>query len=81
MNERVKFEGHLKVNEDKARMIRLRIEGLRDSIRDILDPLEDIADLKLDVAYEQMVELVGMWAEYKESLSKIAAAKKALGRL
>lgn len=80
MSERQKFKGRLRENEDRARVLRLRIVGLRDSVRDLLDPFEEIKELRVEVAAEQMLEMAGFHADYKGTLEKIAAIKKALGK-
>ena len=78
-DERYKFQGRLAEKERQVREYRLRIEGLRDSIRNILDPFEAFEALKVDVAFEQMSDLAARWFGDKELLGDIAALKKALG--
>lgn len=80
MTERLKFEGHLQEKEFAAKRLRLRIEGLRDSVRACLDPFAAILDLKADVAAEQAVELAGLLVDYREIQREIEAIRKALGR-
>jgi hypothetical protein len=79
MSERLKHEGRLMEQERAERECRLCLEGLRDSIRDILDPVEPVQDLKMDVALAQMSEMARRWADHKEILQKIALIKKILG--
>lgn len=80
MNERLKFQGRLAEQEMESKRLRLRIQGLVKSIRDILDPFDAVEDLRADVAMEQVIELAGLQADYKATLDEIAAIKKALGR-
>ena len=56
------------------------MEGLRDSIREILDPFEDIYGLRIEVATEQMLELAGLQVDLKGTVDTIAALKKTLGK-
>lgn len=79
MSERLKHEGRLRQKELEVQRLRLRIHGLVDSIRDILDPFEKVEDLKVDIAAEQALELAGKHIEYRGLLSEIRAIKKALG--
>jgi len=79
MTERLKFMGRLKEKELEAEKLKLRIEGLRDSIRDILDPFESVEDLKMDVATEQIVMMGGLYDRYLDLLKDIARLKKELG--
>ena len=80
MNERLKNMGHLQEKEMAAKRLELRIKGLRDSVRDCLDPFAGISDLKTEVAAEQAVELASLMVDYKETLAEIEAVRKALGR-
>lgn len=80
MSERMKFQGRLAVKELDARALKLKIEGLRDAMRDKLDPFEDVAELDLDVVAQQAVEAATALLEYREILDEIKALKKALGK-
>ena len=80
MNERLKFKGRLTEKKIEAEKLNLRIVGLRDSVRDLLDPFEDIKELRVEVAAEQMLEMAGLHADYKGLLEEITAIKKALGK-
>ena len=68
---------HLSVRRNIA--YGLKMEGLRDAIRDILDPFDDIGELKLNVAAAQAVELAELQANYKGLLAEIRAINRALG--
>ena len=80
MNERLKFQGRLAEKQLEAKSLMLRMDGLRKSIRDTLDPFEDILDLRVEVAVEQVLELAGLQADLEETTATIAAINKALGK-
>lgn len=80
MNERLKFGGRLREKELDLKGLQLRIRGLVESIRNNLDPLGEIEDIKADIAAEQSIELAGLKIKYTETLADIQAIKKALGR-
>jgi len=80
MSERLKFEGRLREKELEEKKLRLRIEGLRNSIRDLLDPFEELVELKCEVVAEQALEMAGLQADLKACVEEIKAIKKALGK-
>lgn len=80
MSERLKFRGRLEELKIEARDLRLRMDGIRESIRDLLDPFEKHEGIKADVAAAQAVEYADLQVRLKEVLSEIAAVEKALGR-
>ena len=80
MSERLKYQGRLAEKERRCRELKLRLEGLRDSIRDILDPFEKVEELKIEIAHSQMADMARTWTELKEMLAEIALIKKTLGR-
>ena len=80
MNERLKFEGRLGTKQRELKALELRIRGLRKSIRDNLDPFEQIEDLKADIAASQALELADLCIQYKALQEEIKAIEKALGR-
>jgi hypothetical protein len=80
MNERLKHLGRLEERKMEARKLELKMRGLVDSIRDILDPFERLDEIKGEQAAAQAVELATVQAQYKEVLAEIAAIKKALGK-
>ena len=79
MTEQLKFRGRLAEKSLEEKKLRLRMEGLRDSVREILDPFDDIYELRIEVAVEQVLELAGLQADLKETIDTIAAINKALG--
>jgi len=80
MNERLKFQGRLAEKKMEAKKLELRIKGLREALRNLLDPFEEIAALDCEVVAEQAVEMAGLHADYRAALDEIAAIKKALGK-
>lgn len=78
--ERLQHEGLLAQKENEARHLRLKCEGLRDSVRSQLDPLEKIEDLHIEIALEAMTELWSTYLKLLEILGDIKNIKKALGR-
>lgn len=78
MTEILKFKGRLAEKEFTLKAMRLRIRGLVDAIRDNLDPLGDIADIKADIAAEQAIELANLKIRYTENVADIQAIKKVL---
>lgn len=80
MSENLKFKGRLMEKAQEATGLTIRIKGLVASLRDLLDPFEEIEDLKADIISEQAVELAARQIEYKEVKAEIKAIKKALGK-
>ena len=79
MTEQLKFRGRLAEKKMEEKKLRWRMEGLRSSIREFLDPFENVVNLNTDVAMEQMLELAGLRVDLKETIDTIEALKKALG--
>jgi len=80
MSEVLKFKGRLQEAALRLRELKLRIEGLVGSIRDQLDPLAEIEDLRCDIVAEQAVQLADLHIQHQECVRKIDAINKALGR-
>jgi len=80
MSERLKFMGRLREKELQAERLKLKIEGMRKSIRDLLDPFEDVVGLSLDHVAAYAVEAAELQIQLKEALAEIEAIKKALGK-
>ena len=78
--ERLQFQGRLVEKELEAKNLKLKAEGLRDQIRNILDPFEPIKDLDIEAAFQAMTELVDVDLKYREVLGEIKAIRKALGK-
>ena len=80
MSENLKFKGRLMEKSQEAVGLTHRIKGLVASLRDLLDPFEEIEDLKADMISEQAMELAARQIEYKEVKAEIKAIGKALGK-
>lgn len=78
--ERLQFQGRLAEKELEAKNLKLKAEGLRDTIRLYMDPFAKIEDIDIGVAYQAMNELMQTLVKYKDILAEITAIKKALGR-
>lgn len=80
MSERHKFMGRLEEKKIEAEKLKLKLEGLRDSIRDHLDPFDDVEELKLDVMAVQALEAADLQMKLQALREEIRAIKKVLGR-
>ena len=78
--ERMQIEGGLAVRQREAVKLGIKCKGLIENVRMHMNPTEKIEDLEIDIAFQQMAELVATWSEYKGLLADIAKAKKILGR-
>ena len=79
MNERLKYQGRLVEKRLEAKKLKLRIEGMIDSIRTQLDPFEDIENIKAHLIAGQAVDLSEYHTMYMETLEDIRKLKKELG--
>lgn len=80
MSENLKFKGRLMEKSREAVGLTLRIKGLVASLRELLDPFEEVEDLQADMISEQAMELCARQIEYKEVKAEIKAIGKALGK-
>jgi len=80
MSETLKFKGRELEKTQEAAGLTIRIKGLVASLRNLLDPFEEIEDLKADIISEQAMELAARQIEYKEVKAEIRAIQKALGK-
>jgi 5'-deoxynucleotidase YfbR-like HD superfamily hydrolase len=80
MSERLKFQGRLMEKEAEAKALKLRIDGLRHSLRDLLDPFEPVETLKAHVIAGQAVDLSELHVRYRETLEAIEEIKTELRR-
>lgn len=79
-DELLKFRGRLEEKRLQAESIRIRMEGLRNAIREALDPFEDLEHLKCEHAAALAVELANLQIEYKQLNAEMDAIRRALGR-
>lgn len=80
MSERLKFIGRLREKELAAERLRLRLQAMRDAMRDALDPFEDVVGLHLDQVASLAVEAADLQVRLKEVLAEMNAIEKALGK-
>ncbi len=80
MNERIQYQGHLREEELREHDLRLRIAGLRDSIKIKLDPFIGVEHLAADLVAKQALDLAQMHIQYLECVKTIGAIKRALGQ-
>ena len=78
--ERLRFQGRLAEKEQEMKSLIVRIAGLRDSIRIMLDPFGPLPDIKADVVAAQAVELANHHIRYMELRQEITAIEKVLGK-
>lgn len=79
MDERVKQEGFLRVKENEERRLIVRLEGLRDSLRDRLDPLKDAGSLVGGQIADMALEFSSTQAELTKVRAEIRKAEELLG--
>ena len=79
-DERLKHQGRLAEAELDARRTEISVRGLITSLRNLLDPLENIEELCAEQIADQGLRLADLLAEYGRKRAEIAAIKKALGR-
>jgi hypothetical protein len=80
MSERWKQDTQLTALEGKVVGQRLRVEKLRDALRDILDPVKKPEDLDRDTAFELMMQFTEAHLLLSETVATIAKLKELLGR-
>ncbi len=78
--ERVIMMGHLAERQLDAERLRLKICGLRDSMRIMLDSYIPCETIKADIIAQQAVELAAAIEVYREVLEIVAAIRADLGR-
>ena len=80
MNERLKHEGRLAEKERESKTLRLKIKGLIESMRNLLDPFENPLELELELVHGQAIEIRAAQIDLIAVEEEIKAIKKALGR-
>lgn len=79
-SERYKFQGRLQELELEAKKTELTMKGIVTAMRDLLDPLDAVGDLKTDVIFEQAGQLAYHHTTLRATLEQIREAKRILGR-
>lgn len=80
MTERLKHEGRLAVKEKELMQLIISTESNRDSLREVVDPFEDLSYLAGERISTLAVNLAAQLIEYRRLSAEIAAIKKALGK-
>ena len=80
MNERLKYEGRLAEARQEERRLRLRLDGLVRSLRDLLDPTEDVGRLEAEQIADQAMQLAAVQGDLKGKQAEIAKIADVLGR-
>jgi hypothetical protein len=80
MSEVLKHEGRLSRKRLEEKEIRLKLDGLREAMRDLLDPFEPHERIRGDVLAQQAVEYENARIRLLEVIEEIAAIERALGR-
>jgi len=78
--ERVKHDTRLTVLENEVVGDRLRVEKLRDALRDLLDPVPAVEDLKRENILSLAVDFSAAHITLVEKLAQIAKIKEILGK-
>ncbi len=78
--ERLKYEGRLAVVDRQIAEVRLKLAGLRDSLRNLLDPFDPAEALAGEHIASQAIEFARVQTELAELCRQAAAIKRALGR-
>ena len=76
--ERLQAKGRLLEKQNEVRHLKLKCEGLRDTVRLYMDPLAKIEDLEIELAFEVMTELMAAHLKLTETLGELANIEKAL---
>ncbi len=79
-SERIKFEGRLAMLRREAKELELQINGLINSLRNDLDPLQTTRKLPADRIVTQALQFGSKHTEYVARLEEIEKAKELLGR-
>ena len=80
MSELLKFRRKLEENELKAGDMRLRLQKLRESLRDALDPFAPVENLSATLIMSLSADFGVLQTDLKAVLDETAAIRHALGR-
>lgn len=78
--ERLKHEGRLAETEREIKELRLRLEGLRNSLRHELDPFDPVDGTNAEIVANLALVFATHHGYLLEALAQAAAIRKALGR-
>jgi hypothetical protein len=77
--ERLKYRGRLAEKRLQEQNLVLKITGLRDAIRDKLDPFTPLLDLQCDIVAAEAVQLAELQVQFRQVAKEIHAITRALG--
>ncbi len=80
MSEQDTFRGKLAGAQDRAWKLGLKLDGLRGSLRTLLDPIDAVETLDGEQVAQQAVEFAAVQTEYREARAMIDKIKGILGR-
>jgi len=78
MSEKLKNRGRLEMKRLEAQQIKLRLETLRDAIRDELDPFERLDKVDSEKVATLADDFDDQLRQYREALKEIEELKKAI---
>lgn len=79
MSEHLKFLGRRQELEMGERSLKIRARGLINNLRDALDPLEEISNLRTDRILEWAVELADVGDRTKQVQERLKEIRDILG--
>jgi hypothetical protein len=79
MSERAKYRGQLAEEEELEARLKIRLEGLVESLRDQLSPFVEPGTLKGEIIASQGIEFASVQQELLEARKKITAIRQYLG--
>lgn len=77
--ERTKYLGRREELKNRANRLKYSIDGIRSTIRDILDPMARIEEIDAPMLFEQAYELTEKIQQYKEIRLNIRKLNRELG--
>ena len=78
--ERLQFQGRLGEKKLEAEKAKIKIKGLVDSLRTLLNPFVAVDDIDTDLVVEYAMDLAQLKIIYVTTMQEIVAIKKALGK-
>jgi hypothetical protein len=79
MSERLKFLGRKQELEKEKKALEIKIQGLIENLRDALDPLLPVEELKPECIAEWSAELATARERYREVAADLKRIKEILG--
>ena len=79
MNERLKYLGRRQELETERKALEIRRKGLIDNLRDAMDPLAKIEDLKIDCIGQWSAELAEVAERYRKVVADLKEIRDLIG--